>query len=234
MKKLILSIALLAIATLGYAQDNDTNASVRNEWLSDFESVTVSGDIDIKFVRITGEQAPKISYDTHGEYTKFRAEVKNKSLRITEKTDSRRAERTQVTLYYTALSAMTLSGDVSAEFADVFEATMFDLVVGGGARLKAAFNIVDLQMELTGSSEATLTGAVDYLSLFASTGKVAASGLEVISAEVNSQSKADVALWVTDRFVGKTTTNGSITYKGTPSVVRGGSKFMGGNIIRVD
>ncbi|MFQ7055129.1 MAG: hypothetical protein ACLRQT_02870 [Alistipes sp.] len=36
----------------------------------------------------------------------------------------------------------------------------------------------------------------------------------MMSAEVNAQSKADVSLWITDRFMGKTTTNARITYKG--------------------
>ena len=89
-------------------------------------------------------------------------------------------------------------------------------------------------MELTGGSSATLTGKAGYLTLFASTGRVAASGLEVMSAEVNAQSKAEVSLWITDRFVGKTTTNARISYKGDPKIVRGGAKFMGGEINRVE
>ena len=49
-----------------------------------------------------------------------------------------------------------------------------------------------------------------------------------------AQSKADVSLWITDRFIGKTTTNARITYKGQPAVVRGGAKFMGGEISHVE
>lgn len=48
-----------------------------------------------------------------------------------------------------------------------------------------------------------------------------------MSAEVNAQSKADVSLWITDRFIGKTTTNARITYKGQPAVVRGGRQVHG-------
>ena len=42
------------------------------------------------------------------------------------------------------------------------------------------------------------------------------------------------ALWVTDRFQGKTSTGGKITYKGAPPIVRSGAKFMGGDITRVE
>ena len=92
----------------------------------------------------------------------------------------------------------------------------------------------DLKMEQTGYSTANLSGSVRYLTLYVSTGKVAASDLEVMSAEVNAQSKAEVSLWITDRFVGKTTTNARISYKGDPKIVRGGAKFMGGEINRVE
>ena len=73
-----------------------------------------------------------------------------------------------------------------------------------------------------------------YLSLFVSTGRVEAAELEVMSAEVNVTSSGTASLWVTDRFQGKTSTGGKITYKGAPPIVRSGAKFMGGDITRVE
>ena len=236
MKKMLLSAVMLAFAAFGYAQEGTGAAAAteRNEWLPTFEAVAVDADLDIKFVRVPDTQAPKIVYDTKGSYTsKFRAEVRDKVLRISEKADSRRPGRTQVTLYYNTLHSVALSG-ATAVFEGTLDATLLDLTVGRKASLTARLDIQDLKMELTGNSSATLSGKVRYLSLYASTGKVAASELEVMSAEVNAQSKADVSLWITDRFVGKTTTNARITYKGNPAVVRGGAKFMGGEISRVE
>ena len=125
-------------------------------------------------------------------------------------------------------------GSISGFVGGTVDAVLLDLTLGRKASLTAAFDVKDLRMELTGGSSATLTGKAGYLTLFASTGRVAASGLEVMSAEVNAQSKADVSLWITDRFIGKTTTNARITYKGQPAVVRGGAKFMGGEISHVE
>jgi Protein of unknown function (DUF2807). len=106
--------------------------------------------------------------------------------------------------------------------------------VGGMAQVTARMDVKDLKMELTGKSTATLTGAVRYLSLFVSTGKLEATGLEVMAAEANVTSSGVAALWVTDRFQGKTSTGGKITYKGAPPIVRSGAKFMGGDITRVE
>ena len=162
-----------------------------------------------------------------------RAEVKDMTLRISEKPDSRRPERTEVTVYYNALRAVSLSG-AAATFVGTLDAAVLDVTVNRKASLTAKLDVKDLKMEQTGYSTANLSGSGRYLTLYVSTGKVAASDLEVMSAEVNAQSKAEVSLWITDRFVGKTTTNARISYKGDPKIVRGGAKFMGGEINRVE
>ena len=233
MKKMILTAVMLAAAVLCRAQQ-PAEAGERREWLTSFTAVEVSAPLDVRFVQVPDTEAPKIVYDTKGSYTtKFRAEVKDKTLRISEKPDSRRPDRTEVTVYYNTLQSVSLSG-AAAVFEGTVDAVQLDLTLGRKASLTAAFDVKDLRMELTGGSSATLTGKASYLTLFASTGRVAASGLEVMSAEVNAQSKADVSLWITDRFIGKTTTNARITYKGQPAVVRGGAKFMGGEISHVE
>ena len=202
---MILTAVMLAAAALCRAQQ-PAETGERREWLTSFTAVEVSAPLDVKFVQVPDTEAPKIVYDTKGSYTtKFRAEVKDKVLRITERSDARR-----------------------------LVATVLDLTVGGMAQVTARMDVKDLKMELTGKSTATLTGAVRYLSLFVSTGKLEAAGLEVMAAEANVTSSGVAALWVTDRFQGKTSTGGKITYKGAPPIVRSGAKFMGGDITRVE
>lgn len=235
MKKIILSAVMLALAAFGRAQQSDaTGTTERNEWLPTFESVAVNAPVDIEFIKVPDTEAPKIVYDTKGSYTtKFRAEVKDKILRITERSDSRRPERTSVRVYYNTVRTISLT-DAAATFEGTLDEPLLDVTIGARASLTAVLDVKDLRVELSGNSTATLSGKVRYLWLYASTGKVAASELEVMSAQVNAQSKAQVALWVTDRFEGKTTTNARITYKGSPSIVRGAVKFMGGEISRVE
>ena len=159
--------------------------------------------------------------------------MKDKVLRISERADARRPDRTSVTVYYNSLERIAIA-DAVATFDSTLVATVLDLTVGGMAQVTARMDVKDLKMELSGKSAATLTGAVRYLSLFVSTGKVEAAGLETMAAEVNVTSSGTASLWVTDRFQGKTSTGGKITYKGVPPIVRGGSKFMGGDITRVE
>ena len=233
MKKMILTAVMLAAAVLCRAQQ-PAEAGERREWLTSFTAVEVSAPLDVRFVQVPDTEAPKIVYDTKGSYTtKFRAEVKDKVLRISERADARRPDRTSVTVYYNSLERIAVA-DAVATFDSTLVATVLDLTVGGLAQVTARMDVKDLKMEQTGYSTANLSGSVRYLTLYVSTGKVAASDLEVMSAEVNAQSKAEVSLWITDRFVGKTTTNARISYKGDPKIVRGGAKFMGGEINRVE
>lgn len=171
MKKMILSAVMLVFAASGYAQETGAaGAGERNEWLPTFEAVAVDADLDVKFVRVPDTEAPKIVYDTKGSYTtKFRAEVKDKTLRISEKPDSRRPERTEVTVYYNALRAVSLSG-AAATFVGTLDAAVLDVTVNRKASLTAKLDVKDLKMEQTGYSTANLSGSVRYLTLYVSTG----------------------------------------------------------------
>lgn len=83
MKKMILSAVMLVLAASGYAQETGAaGAGERQRVAATFEAVAVDADLDVKFVRVPDTEAPKIVYDTKGSYTtKFRAEVKDKTLR---------------------------------------------------------------------------------------------------------------------------------------------------------
>ena len=236
-----LGILLQPAAALGRtsgtepAEQADSVASGTNrEWLPAFTAVEVSAPVEIRFVRVPDTEAPKIVYDTKGSYTtKFRAEVRDRVLRITERRDARRPERTTVTVCYNTLERISIT-DASATFEEGFTAPMLDLEVGGTAHVVADIDIRDLRMELTGRSMAELRGEARYLSLFVSTGKVEAAELESMSVMANVTGSGRASVWVTDRLEAKTSTGGAISYKGDPAILRLNEKFMGGNITRLE
>lgn len=234
MKNLFLSAVLVLLAATAEAQPAQADSTAKSEWLPSFTSVVVAAPLDIVFVRVPDTQAPKIEYDTKGSYTtKFKAEVKDKVLRITERADARRPERTTVRVCCNDVTSFSIT-DAAASFEGTLTATLLDLTVGGRATVSAAFDVKDLRMELAGHSKAVLTGKVRYLSLLVSTGAVDAADLEAMSAQVNTTNGGAVTLTVTDRLEATTSTKGTITYKGRPAIVRGGSKFLGGEIGHIE
>lgn len=232
MKRLLASL-LLTLCGAARAQISIEEGGQR-DWLTSFTAVEVAAPLDIRFVRVPDTEAPKIIYDTKGSTsTRFRFEVRDRVLTITERPDSRRTERTQVTVCYNTLERIAVA-DAVAKFDSTLRATVLDLTIGGEARVEAQLAVKDLNLNQTGRSRATLSGEARYLTLYLSTGSLDARALETMSTEANVTSSGTATLWVTDRFEGKTSTGGKITYRGTPTVVRGGTKFMGGDITRVE
>ncbi len=233
MKRLLASLLLLTLCGAARAQISIEEGGQR-DWLTSFTAVEVAAPLDIRFVRVPDTEAPKIIYDTKGSTsTRFRFEVRDRVLTITERPDSRRTERTQVTVCYNTLERIAVA-DAVAKFDSTLRATVLDLTIGGEARVEAQLAVKDLNLNQTGRSRATLSGEARYLTLYLSTGSLDARALETMSTEANVTSSGTATLWVTDRFEGKTSTGGKITYRGTPTVVRGGTKFMGGDITRVE
>ncbi|OUN59543.1 GIN domain-containing protein [Alistipes sp. An66] len=232
MKKTILTVLMLCIVGLTRAE-SPANSGEQREWLTSFTAVEVTAPVDLHFYRVPDTEAPKIIYDTKGSYTtRFRFGVQDKVLRISERPDSRRPERTQVSVYYNSLDRIAIA-DAVATFDSTLVATVLDLTVGGMAEVKAPMAVKDLKLDITGKSRVTLTGSARYLTLFISSGVLEAAALEVMSAVSNVTSSGTASLWVTDRFEGKTSTGGKITYKGSPTIIRGSMKFMGGDITRI-
>ncbi len=238
MKKMMLAFVAVLMAFTGFAQtqtDENTTATPQSEWLQTFSSIEISGPMDVVLVAVSGEQAPKISWDTKGAYTsKFRYQVKDRVLRLSERTDPRRPERTTVTIYYNTLQELRVD-DARVTCQDALRSDLFDLYVEGQASLEAELDVKDLKMELSGQSTAKLSGTARYMTLTATSGTVSAEALEVMSATVESRSSASVRINVSERIDARTSMKGTITFKGKPSIVRGaGVRFMGGSIVGIE
>lgn len=239
MKKLIFSAAVLLLAAAtSVAQTASTPAAEadkpdKSEWLRTFTAVEINAPATVRFVRVPESEASKIEYDTRGcTDSRFRFEVKDRVLHIHERTDARRTERTAVTIYYNDLQSLSVS-DAAVSFSDTLRVTMLDLQVREGAAIRAVLDVKDLKMDLSGRSKAALSGSVRYLTLSASTGRVDALGLEVMAARVSVSTGGQVQLDVRERLEASTTTNGTLSYKQLPLLLRSGARFLGGDIARI-
>lgn len=247
MKKSILSaLALLLTLAVRAQADFETGTTVpateaatlspteRSEWLMPFGAVVIDATAEVRFVAVSAAEAPRIVYDTKGDYTtKFRAEVRDGVLRIRERADSHRLERTIVTVHYTALQSLTVT-DAKVTFGNLLTASMFDLTIGARASFEAEIAVDDLAMELSGDSRATLSGKARYLTLTASTGQVDAAELECMSAVVSVKNKARVTIDATDRLEAKSATDGTIGYRREPNLLRATQSLLAGDIGRIE
>ena len=207
----------------------------QSEWLGNFNQINVIGAMQVTFIRIAGNEAPKIYYDTKGSTTtKFKAEVDKKGvLNVIETVDAKRTTITEVKIYYTDVESISVSG-ADATMEQPYDGKMFDIAVSGGASLRAKVNVSDLAMEVTGRSSVVIDGYARYMGLNVSTAKFEAMGLETMAMIVDASHGAEVSLFVTERLEAVTSTSAKITYKGNPSIVRLRSSLFGGEIICAD
>lgn len=206
-------------------------STARREWLPSFDEVEVTAPVDIVFVRVPDTEAPRIVYDTRGaENTRFTAEVRDRVLRIRERSDARRTARTTVEVGYNDLKSLSLTG-ASATFGEPLTAHLLDLKVGERAVLRAEVDAGDLLAELSGDGEAELTGRVRYLTLDASAGRFDASGMECMAARVVARNRAQVRLQAADRLEIRATTGASVRYGGAPRLLRIAEKVFPGQVV---
>ena len=148
MKKMLFSLLLLTVFGALQAQ-TPADGGAQREWLTSFTAVEDTAPLDIRFIRVPDSEAPKIIYDTKGSYTtRFRFEVRDKVLRIMERPDSRRPERTQVEVYYNSLERIAVA-DAVATFDSTLVSTVLDLTIGGMAQVTVPLDVKDLQLEHT-------------------------------------------------------------------------------------
>lgn len=241
MKKLILCAMALMYAFAALCQTAEpaepaaaaapASAASNNEWLPSFSAVEIAAAADVHFVRIADSEAPRIVFDTKGSYTtKFRFEVKNHLLLINERVDPRRPERTSVTVYYNTLESLKID-DAAVTFREPVTGKLFDLTVGSRASVTMTLDVKDLNLELSGrNSSAKLDGAARYMTLYVANGKVDAASLEVMAARVNVTAGGSASIYATERLEATTSTNGTLNYKSEPFILRGATRFMGGDI----
>ena len=215
-----------------YPQQPNT---ARNEWLPEFTEVSVSAAIDIKFTRVPESEAPRIVYDTKGlTDTKFKAFVDKKGvLTITEKILRDERSKTTVEVFYHSLQLLEAE-DAYVSFSQPVEETMLKIDIAGGGKISAEVDITDLEIILSGkNTRAKFSGKARYLEISASSGLLDASALEAMDVDVASTYGAGVAVRVTERLKATASTSATVSYRGTPAIIKGRVAVLGGTVKEV-
>lgn len=239
MKKLLFTILLAGTVSAVAAQEpQDTTVGAAEaaglteqlEWLTAFEQVRIDGPMNVTFVKVSVDEAPRVVFDTKGSYTsKFKAAVnKNKVLEITERTESRRTTRTDVTVYYHSLEKIRIAR-ATVSFSQPLDFPIADIEIASGAVVVGSVKMRDLRLDVSGKSRVSLSGEVPYLSLRVSSSKLDAAELVVRSAVIEASNSAEVNVRVDERLEAYPSGGAHIYYGGTPDIVRV-SASMGGEV----
>ena len=244
MKRVAIIIIFAMSAFVASAQTTTTTTASTTEqvvsipktdWITPFNRVKIDGPMNVVFKRVAASEDCRITYDTKGNITsKFKFEVdKNGVLVVSEKSDPKRTSVTDIIIYYNSLREAKIA-HAKAEFEDVVENDLFDLVVSGGAMVLLEIKTLDAAVECTGVSRLTLNGSTKYLTMRVSTAKVDCTKLSVVSATIDASHSAELRLTVSERLDATTSTGAKLLYKGHPVILRDHTQIFGGEIININ
>lgn len=226
MKKLMLLLAVVLLSSAARAQSGS-----QREWLGNFKSVSLSGDMKVRLVRTDENSQPMIVVKAaDSELSRLKYSVNNKGvLSVHESGSRKRTVTTEIEIYFSSICELKVVGS-DVEVDGVIDSPMLDIDVSGGGFLKAEIASSDLLANVSGSSTLDLQGVARYMMLDVAVAKVDLRRLEVMSAEVRATQRGEATIYTTERLAATTNMGGSIFYKGSPSIVRANSKLLGSSI----
>lgn len=225
MKRFItLIVALFTLTSLSAQQ---------KEFLAPFTALDVDAHVQLKLVKIQEHEAPYIIYDTKGaENTKFIFNIKNKTLKVRERHDSKRQSITEVTIGFTSLTDISISkADTKVE--GILTSQLLDIYISNDANFSAEVDVLDIMAYVSGKSRVEVAGYTQYQTAEVSSAHYNAHELRSVSTIVESSHNAIVRVDANERLEAKTNTGGKIYFLSQPTLLRSRITAFGGEIKRI-
>ena len=225
MKRFIALIAALFTLTSLSAQEK--------ECLAPFTALDVDAQIQLKLVKIKEHEAPYIIYDTKGaENTKFVFNIKNKTLKVRERHDSKRQSTTEVTIGFTSLTDISIS-KADAKVDGILTSQLLDIYISNDANFTAEVDVLDIVAHVSGKSRVEVWGYTRYHTAEVSSAHYNAHELHSVSTIVESSHNAIARVDAEERLEVKTLTGGKAYYLSQPTLLRSRITAFGGEIKRI-
>lgn len=230
MKKMMLLVAAFMMAVVANAQ-KDT----RREWLGNFSSISLNGDMKVTLVPIEeGGQPMMIVKAEDSELSKLKYTINDKGeLSVRESTNRKRTVRTEIEIHFATVDAIEVAGS-DVEVKGLIAAPIFDVKVSNGGFFKTEIDTQDLMINATGQSTIDIDGRARYLKVDDTMAKIDLRELETMSAEVLATQRGEVSVYCTERLSATATLGATVFYRGNPSILRANSKLLGSSINSIE
>ncbi|HIP26943.1 MAG TPA: DUF2807 domain-containing protein [Flavobacteriaceae bacterium] len=225
MKKIIISIAILFLATIQMQSqwffgktikgNNIMKSETRN--VGDYNEISVAGSFDVALVK--GEEG-KIKIKMEENLLEYLiTEVNNGKLVIKWKkgTNIRTKKSIHIVIPFTDIDAVSLlgSGDIIAS--DEIETTNFTTYLAGSGNITLNVSSKSTNVKVTGSGDIKLTGSTSNIDvLVTGSGSANSYNLKAKNADANITGSGNIYIFVSANFNAKVVGSGDITYTGNP------------------
>jgi len=197
-----------------------------------FTSVEIKGSIDFSFA--TSKQ---FSVEIKGDYPEdILTELEGNELKVFHKKGKNWLSSEINTIgrgYSVVLHAPTLhqivstgSGNISIE--DVLKSDQLKIKLDGSGNLTGKINVVDFEMENTGSSNMRLSGSVANANIKSSgSGNFQSFDLIVDDCSISKSGSGNAQITVNHSLTASISGSGNLTYKGSPKILASSSAGLG-------
>lgn len=230
MKKLLVLLAMITVSASATAQN-----IIQNENLSDFHSVSLSGNLNVELIASTNNAIDVQLYDS--DVKKFSWSINNNGvlslvLRPTVGTKA----RADVRIYYKGgLQSLSVS-DAKLTVNEKIVAAMFKVAVSGGGNASLILESEDVEVDATANSAVQISGTTKYLSVRATErSKVDTRGLKAVAGEAEAVTGGEIYIYASERLVATARNASTIYYAGNPTIVkdRSAKTSMGSGVLNI-
>ncbi len=236
--KTILSISILIMVLAGTSCYIDVRESIygngnvisEERAVGEFDGLKVSCGIDVLMKQ--GDEISLLLEADENLHDVIRTEVRDNVLRIYTDQNVRRAKSMKIYLVYRELNSIRVSsaGDVKGENTMHTGELKIDLSSAGDLELDLVADAVDC--DISSSGDARLSGTTDLLKAdLSSAGDLYAYDLIARKCIVNCSSAGDARVYGAEEFELRSSSAGSIYYKGEGSIVTANTSSAG-SIVR--
>ena len=192
-----------------------------------FHAIEVGSGIDLHLAAGPVQQV-QASADTPELLARLKTEVSDGVLKISfeRKADELWGKKNFVRYLRVNVSAppvteLKASSGATVEVADTYAVEKLTLGVSSGAKLRANFNVADLQASVSSGGVATVTGKIQRLDVRASSGgEFKGSSLQATTCEAAASSGGTVDVAVQESLLAKASSGGDVRYSGSPQVTK--------------
>jgi hypothetical protein len=218
MKKLFVTVGLLAFNVFTYAQQiiNDPNAEKRT--VTGFHSIDVSGGIDVYLSQ--GQEAVAVSAADAKSREKIKTEVKNGVLKIWYEHNSNMRldwgnRKLKAYVSFKNLDMLKASGGSDIKVAGTVSVPDLSLDMSGGSDFEGKINLDELRVDASGGSDVNISGSAKNLHIDASGGSdFKGYELATDNCTVDASGGSDVYITVNKELTAESSGGSDIYYKG--------------------
>jgi hypothetical protein len=224
-----LAIFITAAASAQWFETVRGNHNVvkKDRNVESFTGIRVSSGIDV-ILRQGNKESLSVEADENlQEY--ILTEVKNGVLHIYTKVTIRDAEMKKAYVSMKEVSSVGTSsaGDITGE--TPIKADRLELSTSSAGDINLEVNAKELEIDISSAGDITLKGQADVMEAdLSSAGSLKAYDLQVREADISVSSAGDANINVSERLRARSSSAGSIDYRGNPKYVDAHSSSAGG------